>query len=100
VKLEPSLHPLAIVELVEVSELPSAFPYWTRVEAIRTSSAWRQHQAASNPASRPNYNAIVMMKYETAPCVLQLASHLVAAGCSGCGPSLAQIPSALHFSCG
>jgi hypothetical protein len=63
-KLKPYLHSRSIVELVEVSELPSVFPFWSQVEAVRTSSSWREHQSAANPAARPNYNALVMMKCE------------------------------------
>lgn len=66
-KLKPYLHARSSVELVEVSQLPTAFPFWEKVEAIRTSSDWRQHQSASNPASRPNYNAVVMMKCMAPP---------------------------------
>jgi hypothetical protein len=61
-KLTPYLHSRSIVELVEVSQLPASFPFWMQVEAIRTSSEWWQRQSSSNPAVRPNYNAVVMMK--------------------------------------
>jgi len=61
-KLQPYLHSRSIVHLVEVSQLPSAFPFWAQVEAVRSSSGWRQQQSASNPATRPYYNAVVMMK--------------------------------------
>ncbi len=65
-KVKPYLHAQSIVELVEVSDLPSAFPFWAQVEDIRiaSNSSWRRQQSASNPATRPNYNAVVMMKCE------------------------------------
>jgi hypothetical protein len=81
-KLKPYLHSRSIVQLVEVTQLPTVFPYWAQVETIRSSSGWRQQQSASNPASRPYYNAVVMMKSVPTLCS-KFSHHLIVAGCFG-----------------
>ncbi len=70
-KLKPYLHSRSIVHLVEVNQLLTVFPFWEQVEAVRSSSAWQKQQSASNPALRPYYNAVVMMKSE--PAILRQA---------------------------